>query len=195
MSDFYLWFSTGMEHIADWQGYDHILFLVALSAVYNFKDWKKLLILVTAFTVGHSITLALSVLDIVRIPSPIIEFLIPMTIVATCIYNLFNLNLKEHKGFQVNYFMALVFGFVHGLGFSYLLKSLLGKEESIVYPLFAFNLGLETGQVLILAGVLIISLILSAFTKVKQRDQKMFLSSAVFGIALLMALERFFDLF
>jgi hypothetical protein len=195
LSEFYLWFSTGLAHIADWQGYDHILFLIALSAVYNSSQWKKLLIIITAFTIGHSITLALSVINIINISSNYIEFIIPLTILATCAFTIYNINGKETTGSKFVYFMALIFGFVHGLGFSYLLKSLLGKQESIIYPLFSFNLGLEAGQLIILTVVIIISVFLSAFTRIKQRDQKLFLSSAVFGIAFIMALERFFELY
>jgi hypothetical protein len=199
LSDFYLWFSTGIEHIADWQGYDHILFIIALSATYELKSWKKLIILVTAFTIGHSITLALSVLRIIILPTSVVEFLIPVTIIITCLYNLFNLEpAKRHareKGSIIGISgAALFFGFIHGLGFSNFLRSMLGREEDITYPLFAFNLGLEAGQILILAGVLLFSLILALFIKVNSRDRKLFISAAVFGIALLMAIERFFDL-
>jgi hypothetical protein len=183
-----------MEHIADIEGYDHILFLTALCAVYDFSEIKKLLILITAFTLGHSVTLALSVLDIIRFPSAIIEFLIPVTILITCVLNFFKIDNKKFENIKWSYLLALFFGFIHGTGFSYLLKSLLGKEEQIIYPLFAFNLGLEAGQILILLAVLIISLILTALIKVKQRDVRIFFTSASFGIALIMTIERFNEL-
>jgi hypothetical protein len=179
-----------MEHIANWNGYDHMLFLLALCGVYSINDWKKLLILITAFTIGHSITLALSVLNLVVIKSEWIEFLIPLTILSTCIVNLFHLNqpLKNHS---TKYLFTLFFGLIHGLGFSYLLKSLLGKEDSILLPLFAFNIGLEAGQIIIVGLIFLISVSLSAFLRISERDKNFFLSSAVFGIAFIMAAERF----
>ncbi len=189
MSDFYIWFNTGLEHIADWNGYDHMLFLLALCGVYSINDWKKLLILITAFTIGHSITLALSALNLVVIKSEWIEFLIPLTILITCVVNLFHLNqpLKNH---YTKYVLTLFFGLIHGLGFSYLLKSLLGKEENITLPLFAFNIGLEAGQIIIVGVIFLISLILSGLFKISERDKNFFISSAVFGIAFIMTTER-----
>lgn len=191
MSDFYLWFSTGLEHIADWKGYDHILFLLALCGVYNLREWRSLLILVTAFTLGHSLTLALSVLDVVKVKTAWIEFLIPVTIVLTCAMNLAELKknrVQSHP--RMRYLAALFFGLIHGLGFSFLLKSLLGAEENIVPPLFAFNLGLEAGQLLIVAVVLLLSALATKLIHFRERDKNFFLSSAVFGIAFMMMLER-----
>lgn len=189
MSDFNIWFITGLEHITDWNGYDHILFILALSGVYTHKDWKKIVILISAFTVGHSITLALSVLNVVNISGKWIEFLIPVTILITCVINLKYLNqaLKNHA---IKYTLTLFFGLIHGMGFSYLLKSLLGKEENIIMPLFAFNVGLEAGQIIIIGIIFLISLILSALLKTPERDKNFFISSAIFGIAFIMATER-----
>ncbi len=190
MSDFYLWFSTGLEHIADWKGYDHILFLLALCGVYGLREWKQLLVLVTAFTLGHSLTLALSVLDMLKVKSAIIEFLIPITILLTCVMNLIDLKNTSQRGFRLRYLAALCFGLIHGMGFSFLLKSLLGKEENIVPPLFAFNVGLEAGQLLIVAVVLLLSSLATSLIHIPERDKNFFLSSAVFGIAFMMMLER-----
>ncbi len=190
MNDFYLWFSTGLEHIADWKGYDHILFILALCGVYGVREWKQLLILVTAFTVGHSLTLALSVLDILKVRSALIEFLIPITIVLTCIMNLMDLKKASKRSFRLRYLAALFFGLIHGMGFSFLLKSLLGKEENIVAPLFAFNVGLEAGQLLIVAAVVLLSWLAGALIHIQEKDKNFFLSSAVFGIAFVMMLER-----
>jgi len=190
LNDFYLWFSTGLEHIADWKGYDHILFILALCGMYGLREWKQLLILVTAFTLGHSLTLALSVLDILKVRSAVIEFLIPVTIVLTCAMNLIDLKKASKRGFQVRYLAALFFGLIHGMGFSFLLKSLLGKEENIVPPLFAFNVGLEAGQLLIVAAVVLLSQLAGALIHIQEKDKNFFLSSAVFGIAFVMMLER-----
>lgn len=191
MSDFYLWFSTGLEHIADWKGYDHILFLLALCGVYSLREWRKLLVLVTAFTVGHSLTLALSVLDVIQVKTAWIEFLIPVTIVLTCIMNLAERGKsRQLPNARLRYLAALFFGLIHGMGFSFLLKSLLGAEENITIPLFAFNLGLEAGQLLIVAVVLLLSVFTTRLIHIQESDKNFFLSSAVFGIAFVMMLER-----
>ncbi|HKC67248.1 MAG TPA: HupE/UreJ family protein [Bacteroidia bacterium] len=189
MNDFWLWFSTGFHHILDWNGYDHICYVTCLTVSFPLQQWKKLLVLVTAFTIGHSLTLALSTLHIISPPQKIIECLIPITILSTCVYTIYSQN-KNLKSFTFNYCMALCFGFIHGMGFSYLLKSLLGKENSIVGPLFSFNIGLEAGQLLIVAVVLFISLILQSFFRITKKDYVFFVSSAVFGIAFLLLLER-----
>ncbi|HEY1038706.1 MAG TPA: HupE/UreJ family protein [Bacteroidia bacterium] len=189
MNDFTLWFTTGFGHILDWQGYDHICYVVVLSVLFPVAEWKKLLVLVTAFTIGHSLTLALSTLNIIHPPQKLIECLIPATILATCVFNIVKRN-RPLKKVSLNYFLALFFGLIHGMGFSYLLKSMLGREESIVGPLFSFNVGLEAGQLVIVAFVLLISVILERFSRVAKRDIVFFVSSAVFGIASVMLLER-----
>jgi hypothetical protein len=191
MQDFWLYFQLGLEHIADWQGYDHILFVTALCLRYLLKDWKKVLILVTAFTIGHSITLALSVFNIINIPSSWIEFLIPVTIVITALSNLRKADAEPKGKFPLVYFYALFFGLIHGLGFSNYLKSLLGKSSSVVSELLAFNLGLEAGQLLIVAGVLLISGLFVSLFKFSRREYIVFMSGAIFGIAFIMAIERF----
>ncbi|MDR6786548.1 ABC-type antimicrobial peptide transport system permease subunit [Pedobacter africanus] len=190
MQEFPLYFQLGWQHILDWQGYDHILFVMALCGTYMLADWKKVLILVTAFTVGHSITLALSVFKVISVNTALIEFLIPVTILITAAANIFSKR-KKPKGQTFKYLMALFFGLIHGLGFSNYLKSLLGKSSSITAELFAFNIGLEFGQILIVAGVLILSFILIWIVKIKRWDWNFFLSSAIFGISFVMAAERF----
>ncbi|MBK7182800.1 MAG: HupE/UreJ family protein [Bacteroidetes bacterium] len=190
MNDFNLWFITGIEHIADLQGYDHILFLLALCGVYEIKQWKNVLVLITAFTIGHSITLALSVTNAFSINSAIIEFLIPITIILTASYNLYTNYKNKQNNPTINYGAAVFFGFIHGMGFSYLLKSLLGKTESILSPLFAFNVGLEAGQIIIVASILIISLFLTSVLKINPKLKNNFISLAVLIIASIMAFER-----
>lgn len=184
-----MYFQMGWQHIVAWDGIDHILFITALCAIYLLADWRKVLVLVTAFTIGHSITLALSVTNIVYIRSSLIEFLIPVTIFITAFSNVVRKQLQPGR-IQVNYFFALFFGLIHGMGFSAYLKSLLGSQSNIVAPLLAFNLGLEFGQILIVMGVLLLAGIIVNITAVKRRDWNMFLSSAIFGVALMMAVER-----
>lgn len=190
MIDFGLFFQMGYEHIADLNGIDHILFVAALCIRYQFADWKKLLWLVTAFTLGHSITLALSVFNIVNYSVNWIEFLIPVTIVITAISNVFVKKFVYKAKFPLIYFFAAFFGLIHGLGFSNYLKSLLSKEGNIVPELLAFNLGLEAGQLVIVLAILIISLIFVQLFKINRREYLLYISGGIFAIALQMALER-----
>ncbi len=190
MEEFWLYFTLGREHIADLSGYDHILFIIALCLRYNVADWKKLLVLVTAFTIGHSITLALSALNYITISSDWIEFLIPVTIVITALSNVWQKEKAVQSKFPLIYFLALFFGLIHGLGFSNYLKALLGKDENILTQLLAFNIGLEAGQLLIVGGVLIITFVCLQVIKLNRREYIVFLSGAVFGLALVIALER-----
>lgn len=193
MEEFSLYFAEGWKHIADLNGYDHILFVMALCAVYLVKDWKKVLVLVTAFTVGHSITLALSVLNIIRVPTALIEFLIPVTIVITALVNIIRRD-RSGTGLRVNYFLALFFGLIHGMGFSNYLKSMLGTGTNVAKPLLAFNLGLEFGQVLIVLAILLMAQIVVNVTRMARRDWILFLSAAIFGCAFIMSIERFGEL-
>ncbi len=194
MSEFSLYFGLGKDHILDYvNGYDHILFVLALCAVYLISDWRKILILVTAFTIGHSITLALATLNIINVQTDAIEFLIPLTIFITAVANLFKKETAQSKTrIQINYVFALFFGLIHGLGFSNYLRALLGKQESIVSPLFAFNLGLELGQIIVVVIFLGISFILVELAKVQRRDLRFVLSSAIAGIALVLMKDRIF---
>ncbi|WP_295767479.1 HupE/UreJ family protein [uncultured Mucilaginibacter sp.] len=189
MQDFAMYFELGWQHICDWQGYDHILFVTVLCGTYLLADWRKVLILVTAFTLGHSITLALSALDIVKVNSSLIEFLIPVTIVTTAVINIVKKK-RSPATLRISYILALFFGLIHGLGFSNYLKSLLGKSTNITSQLLAFNLGLEFGQVLIVLCILTISFILLNILKIQRREWTLFLSSAIFGIAFIMCIER-----
>ena len=194
MQDFYLYFELGWQHILDWQGYDHILFVLALCGVYTISDWKKVLILVTAFTIGHSITLALSVFSVLSTNTALIEFLIPVTIVITALVNIVNKRPKP-RGLKIKYALALCFGLIHGMGFSNYLKSLLGKSTNIAWELLSFNLGLEVGQIAIVFAALTISFLLIWIVKIKRWDWTFFLSSAIFGIAFIMASQRLPALF
>lgn len=193
MDQFKLYFQLGYEHIIDLNGFDHILFVVALCSIYLAQDWKKVLILVTAFTLGHSITLALSTFDLVNFRSDIIEFLIPVTIFITALSNLFRKEgMVSPRALNLSYFFALFFGLIHGLGFSNYLKSLLGKNESIVSQLLAFNLGLELGQIIIVVVFMIISFVFTGLFNVAKRDWKLVISSAIAGIAITMMMATKF---
>jgi hypothetical protein len=194
MNDFALYFGLGKDHILDYvNGYDHILFVVALGAVYLVRDWKRILILVTAFTIGHSITLALATLQIISVKANLIEFLIPLTIFITAFSNLFrNEEGIQRQPIQINYGLALFFGLVHGMGFSNYLRAILGKSQHIASPLLAFNLGLEFGQIIVVILFLAASFILVDLIGISRRDWKMVLSSAIGGIALILMKDRIF---
>lgn len=190
MSEFWLYFSLGLEHILDPRGYDHIMFVIALCALYVIQDWKKLLLLVTAFTIGHSITLALATLRLIHVDSDLIEFLIPVTIFLTAFSNIVIGTDKPGKSkMQTNYILALFFGLIHGMGFSNYLRALLGKDESIITQLFAFNIGLEAGQIIIVAIFLIVTFIFIDIVRIKRRDWRLVISSVVMGISFTMMMD------
>ncbi len=191
MNEFYMWFSTGLEHILDINGYDHILYIMVLCLGYNYKQWKKLLLLITAFTIGHSFTLAFSVFHIIVVKQHIVEIFIPLTIIITAIikgYNAYTNTISKHS---IQYLLALSFGFIHGMGFSYLLKSLLSKNDTILFPLFAFNFGLEIGQIIVIGTMLLFSVFLFSFTKLKQKHWQLFVSTFVFIVASHILINRF----
>ena len=191
MSSFELYFKLGLEHILDIQGFDHILFVLALCALYVVRDWKKILILVTAFTIGHSLTLALATFNVVNVRSDVIEFLIPVTIAITALVTIFKPKPSTGKGISLNYFFAGFFGLIHGLGFSNYLKELLGKEASIWQPLLAFNIGLEAGQIVIVAAFLLATSLLN-LAGVNRRDWTLIVSAFVLGVACMLMLETKF---
>lgn len=189
MQDFIFYLKLGWEHIISLDALDHQLFVLALIAIYSYTDWKKILILVTAFTIGHSITLALSILDIVRVSSKWVEFLIPVTIVLTSLGNILMKN-KKNGLMKMNYYLALVFGLIHGMGFANTARVMIAKSQSIFFPLLGFNIGLELGQIVIVFAILIILFILLKIFKINKKDWILFVSSGVFALSLKMALER-----
>jgi hypothetical protein len=191
MTSFELYFKLGLQHILDIKGFDHILFVLALCAVYVVRDWAKILILVTAFTIGHSLTLALATFNVIQVRSDIIEFLIPVTIAITAVLTLFKPKPSSGKGIQLNYFLALFFGLIHGLGFSNYLKSLLGKEASIWQPLLAFNIGLEVGQIVIVAAFLLVTSLVHLMG-MNRKEWTLIVSAFVLGISCMLMLETKF---
>jgi len=177
------YFELGFDHILDMDGYDHILFVIALCAVYSISQWKQILILVTAFTIGHCVTLILSGLKLVNISAYLIEFLIPLTILMTAIFNIIKGKPTDQK-IRWNYILALLFGLIHGLGFSNYFRALIGKEENIINMLFPFNLGVELGQIVIVLCTLVIGYIVMNVFKTSQRDWNLIVSGAAAGIAI-----------
>jgi len=194
MHEFWMYTQIGFNHIANLSGMDHILFVAALCIRYQLSDWKKWLILVTAFTIGHSVTLVLSVFNYLDFATNWIEFLIPVTILITAISNMFVKQFSFNSKFPVIYFFALFFGLIHGLGFSFYLKSLLGLQQNIAPALLAFNVGLEIGQILIVMAILVISFIFVTLLKAPRRDIILIVSGGILALSLQMAIERYFHL-
>jgi len=194
MNEFWMYTQIGFNHIANLSGMDHILFVAALCIRYQLSDWKKWLVLITAFTIGHSITLVLSVFNYLDFSTNWIEFLIPITILITTISNMFVKQFTFKTRFPVIYFFALFFGLIHGLGFSFYLKSLLGIQQNVAPALLAFNLGLEIGQILIVMAILVISFIFVSLLRTPRRDFVLIVSGGIFALSLQMAFERYFHL-
>lgn len=189
LADFLFYFKLGWSHIVSLDALDHQLFILALVAVYTARNLKQVLILVTAFTIGHSLTLLLSVLDVVRFSSKWVEFLIPCTIFVTALSNLFKKDFSA-KAVHTNYYLALFFGLIHGMGFANSVRMMLAKDQNMGWGLFGFNLGLEVGQVFFVVIILALTWFALSFLKIKRREWVVFLSAAVFSLALQMALER-----
>lgn len=184
-----MYLKLGWEHIISLDALDHQLFVLALIANYSPKDWRKILVLITAFTVGHSITLALSILNLVTLSTEWIEFLIPLSIVCTCIVNIKTRSEKTPAG-KFNYLLALAFGLIHGMGFANTARVMISQSQSIALPLLGFNIGLELGQIVIVLLILNLMLILFNFFKINKKDWILFISSGVLFLSLQMALER-----
>lgn len=179
----------GWEHIINLGAYDHLLFIMALAAVYTFSDWKQVLVLITAFTIGHSLTLALGVFNVVKFSSSWIEFLIPCTIAATAVANIFQKKFTP-KNMRLNYWLALFFGLIHGMAFANGLKNLLGNGSDILLPLLGFNIGVELGQIAVVLCILAIAFVCIRLLKISRREWVLFLSGGAFVSAIIMALER-----
>lgn len=189
MQEFNFYFGLGWEHIISKDALDHQLFIAALVAIYLFRDWKQVLVLVTAFTIGHSLTLALSVLDIFRLNSNLVEFLIPCTIVITAASNLL---IKEFtpKSIRINYLLALLFGLIHGMGFANSIRFMMADDQNLVWSLLGFNIGLEAGQIVVVFILLVLAYIVIEWLKVKRKDWVLVLSAGVFSFSLYMAITR-----
>ncbi len=193
MSQFWLYFRLGLEHVLDWQAYDHILFLIVLVAAYGFSSWKRIIWLVTLFTLGHTLALFLSVYEIVRVDSDWVELLIPVTIIVTALYNIFTAGRKEsNKNHNLLYFTTVFFGIIHGLGFSSYFKMVAASNtDSLFLPLIEFALGIETAQIIVVLGVMILGFIIQNIFSVSRRDWILVTSAIVIGIILPILQENF----
>lgn len=191
MSEFLLYFKIGLNHVLDINGYDHVLFLIALTVPYAFKDWKRVLLLVTLFTVGHTLALILSVYEIVIIKASLVEFLIPITILVTAVFHLFTAG-KSGKNESITFvsLVTLFFGVIHGLGFSNYFKSILpGSATDKLLPLLEFALGIEAAQIIVVIIVLLLSYIVQTFFRFSKRDWTLVMSAFVIGVVLPMIIK------
>jgi hypothetical protein len=184
----------GWDHIIDVKAYDHLLFIMVLCAIFTMSEWRKILVIVTAFTIGHSLTLALSALQLVEFPQKLIEILIPCTILATSASNV----IKRRKDIGaktfdsklwINYSGAMFFGLIHGLGFANNFKFLLEEESSIIKQLFAFNSGLELGQIAVVACFMLLLFLVTRFSNIVHREWTLFISGAGAGISVILILD------
>lgn len=189
MNDLAFYFTEGWQHIISFNAIDHQLFIIALAAIYILKDWKKVLVLITAFTIGHSLTLALSIFDVIRANEKWVEFLIPITIIITAIFNYFIKNFNK-ESLQLNYFFALFFGFIHGLGFANSIRFMLASNQKIGAGLLGFNLGLEAGQIVCVTIILLSAYLVINIAGLKRTWWIYILSTITILWAVKFAVER-----
>jgi hydrogenase/urease accessory protein HupE len=192
MDEFLLYVKMGLNHVLDFSAYDHILFLVVLAVVFSFNQFKKVLWLITLFTLGHSVTLALSAYGVLKIDVTIIEFLIPVTICITGVINILNIGGKSSTKDNINLIFALFFGLIHGLGFSNYFRMMVGREEDKLMPLIEFAIGIELAQVIIVFGILIFGTFLQSVFKVSKRDWVLVTSAIIIGFVIPMMIARVF---
>lgn len=192
MSEFGLWFSTGVEHITTDGAYDHILFVALVVVAFPVTEWKKILLLITGFTIGHSLSLIMSVYNIFVLKQSVAELFIILTILLTGIFHLWNFRQTAMKNTRILYLLIPLFGGIHGMGFSYVLREMLGKTGSPGLPLFYFNLGIEAGQVIIVALVLLFSLLLSRVFKLKHTHLKISVSCIAILFSIFILLQRWY---
>ncbi|MFK7000810.1 HupE/UreJ family protein [Flavobacterium oreochromis] len=184
MQEFWLYFEIGLKHVLNINAYDHILFLIGMTIPYSFNDWKKWLTLVSLFTLGHSISLILSVFGIIYIKENLVEFLIPITILIVALFNLFTAGKSSKKeSITLIAIVTLLFGIIHGLGFSNYFKTLLpGNKSDKILPLAEFALGIESAQIIVVFVVLIISFIIQSVFRFSKRDWTLVMSSFIIGV-------------
>lgn len=191
MSEFWIYFQLGLKHVLDINGYDHVLFITALATPFVIKDWKKVIVLASLFTLGHTISLFLSVYQLVVFKTELIELLIPITILINAIYHLFFSVKSRNNHYFIEVILTLFFGLIHGFGFSNYFKSILsGDNQSKLFPLIEFALGIEAAQIIVVLVVLTFASILQNFFKVSKKEWILVVSSIIVGILIPMLLER-----
>ncbi len=192
MSEFWIYLQIGLKHVLDIRAYDHVLFLIALTVPYTFKDWKRILLLVSVFTIGHTLALMLSVFGIMTIKASLVELLIPITILITAAYSLVTAGkAPKGNGSSAIIFITLFFGIIHGLGFSNYFKSILaGHASDKLLPLLEFALGIELAQIVVVFAVLVLAYIVQTFVRFSKRDWTLVMSAFVIGVVIPMIIEN-----
>ncbi len=192
MSEFFAFFQVGLRHILNINGYDHFLFLIVLTVPYTFKDWKRVLLLITIFTIGHTLSLLLSIFEVVVVKGQLIELIIPLTILFTAIYNFFKVG-KSNKNESISIlgFITLFFGVIHGLGFSSYIKTLLsGEPTDKLLPTLEFSIGIEAAQIITVICVLLLSFVSQSFFRFSRRDFIITSSSFVIGVVISLLIKN-----
>ncbi len=190
MTDFIFYFKLGWFHILSLDAFDHLYFIAVLSIIYTFSSWKRVLVLITAFTIGHAITLFLSALDILRFNDQYVEFAIPCTIFISAGVNLWRRDGLAEAA-RIQYLLAILFGLVHGMGFANAIRFMLSSDQHIISSLLSFNIGLESGQIFVVLLVLFVGWFVQRMKLFSQRDWVLIFSSIIFGLSFQMAIERF----
>ncbi len=191
MSEFWLYFKLGLNHVIDWHAYDHILFLAVLFVAYSFDNWKKTVALVTMFTLGHTISLFLAVYNVIHVNSRLVEFLIPITILITALFNLFTgKNTSKNDKTGIIYSITIFFGLIHGLGFSNYFKIISSNVSSKILPLLEFSLGIESAQIIVVIIILTLSFIAQTIFRFSKRDWILVISSIVIGLVIPMIIAN-----
>ena len=193
MDNFMFFLKEGLFHVLDWNAYDHVLFLIALAVVYDFKNWKSVLWLISLFTIGHTLTLILAAYKVVSVSSALVEFLIPVTILITALVNVFYAgNTAKQAKTNTNLFFALFFGLIHGLGFSGYFKMLVGNSSAKFLSLLEFALGIELAQIIIVIIILFLGFIFQKIFRFSKRDWVLIISSIVIGMVIPMIINAYF---
>ncbi|WP_340066894.1 HupE/UreJ family protein [Ascidiimonas aurantiaca] len=192
MELFWYYVKLGLTHVLDINAYDHVLFFIALAIPYTFKDWKKIIWLVTIFTIGHTLTLLLAIYGIVSIKTSLVEFLIPLTILATALFNVFTAGKPARKEkLGITFFFTLFFGLIHGLGFSNYFRQIIAVEDNKLIPTLEFALGIEIAQIIVVLIVLVLSFIISSLFRFNKKEWILVISSIVVGMAIPMLIETY----
>ncbi|HET8809488.1 MAG TPA: HupE/UreJ family protein [Flavobacteriaceae bacterium] len=185
MDQFWLYFKLGLTHVLDWNAYDHVLFLTVLVAAYTVREWPRILWLVTLFTIGHTLALILAAYGVVSVDTAWVEFLIPVTILVTALYNIFT-GKKKIRNEKINllFFTTLFFGVIHGLGFSTYFNMISSGADSKFLLLIEFALGIETAQIIVVFIVLILSFLFQTVFRFSKRDWILVISALVTGLTI-----------
>lgn len=190
LEDFWFNVHYGVNHVLDINGYDHLLFLIVLTLPYLFKDWKRVLILVSVFTLGHTLSLVLAAYNVVSVNGKLVEFLIPLTILIVAVFNVFTAGKKaKSEKVGVLFFSTLFFGIVHGLGFAREFKMMVGHSENKLMTLLEFAIGIEFAQIIIVFIVLFVGFLMQTVFRFSKRDWIMVVSAIVIGLVIPMLLN------